>query len=67
MTDEGSPEPGSEPLEPSTQAGATGATTEIEDASGERFVVPSSVPLLPVRDMVVYPGVTVPLTIGRPK
>ncbi len=61
MTEDGSRDPGAEPIS------AHSPTTEIEDASGERFVVPTSVPLLPVRDMVVYPGVTVPLTIGRPR
>ncbi len=40
---------------------------EIEDPTGERIEVPSVLPLLPVRDVVVYPGVTVPLSIGREK
>ncbi len=65
MTEDGSRDPDAETPSAAPQTGAP--TTEIEDASGERFVVPASVPLLPVRDMVVYPGVTVPLTIGRPK
>jgi ATP-dependent Lon protease len=36
-------------------------------AGGERLEVPSVLPLLPVRDAVVFPGVTRPLAIGRPK
>jgi len=36
-------------------------------AAGERIDVPDILPLLPVRDAVVFPGVTRPLAIGRPK
>jgi ATP-dependent Lon protease len=36
-------------------------------AGGERLEVPEVLPLLPVRDAVVFPGVTRPLAIGRPK
>jgi ATP-dependent Lon protease len=36
-------------------------------AGQERVEVPAVLPLLPVRDVVIYPGVTVPLAIGRPR
>ena len=35
--------------------------------AGERLELPEVLPLLPVRDAVVFPGVTRPLAIGRPK
>jgi ATP-dependent Lon protease len=40
-------------------------TTQIEIA-GERMEVPVRVPLLPVRNTVIFPGVTLPLSVGRP-
>jgi ATP-dependent Lon protease len=40
-------------------------TTPIEIA-GERMEVPVRVPLLPVRNTVIFPGVTLPLSVGRP-
>ncbi len=39
----------------------------IRDPSGEQVEVPTILSVLPVRDVVVYPGVTVPLSIGRRK
>ncbi len=40
-------------------------SVEIIDPTGDRLEIPDRLPLLPVRDLVVYPGVTVPLSIGR--
>jgi len=37
----------------------------ILDGQGDRIQVPSNLPVLPVRDVVLYPGGTVPLQIGR--
>jgi ATP-dependent Lon protease len=39
----------------------------VVGVGGERLEVPEVLPLLPVRDAVVFPGVTRPLAIGRPK
>jgi ATP-dependent Lon protease len=40
---------------------------QISDPTGDELEIPAILPVLPVRDVVVYPGVTVPLTIGRRK
>jgi ATP-dependent Lon protease len=37
----------------------------FHDPTGETVRLPAQLPVLPVRDLVVYPGVTVPLSIGR--
>ena len=37
----------------------------VTGAGGERVPIPERLPLLPVRDVVVFPGVTRPLAIGR--
>ncbi len=33
----------------------------------ERIEIPAELPVLPVRDAVVFPGVTAPLAVGRPR
>jgi len=43
------------------------AQREVLAAGHEPIEVPARLPLLPVRDVVIYPGVTVPLAIGRPR
>ena len=41
--------------------------SQVIGAWRRRLAVPDVLPLLPVRDAVVFPGVTRPLAIGRPK
>ena len=41
------------------------ALIRIEGPAQEEMEVPAVLPVLPLRDAVVYPGVTVPLTVGR--
>jgi ATP-dependent Lon protease len=41
--------------------------SSLVGAGEERVEVPAVLPVLPVRDLVVFPGVTVPLSVGRAK
>ncbi|MDE0887177.1 MAG: endopeptidase La [Myxococcota bacterium] len=45
----------------------TSKNIEIHDPSGEVFQVADQLPVLAVRDVIIFPGVTVPLTVGRKK
>jgi len=40
-------------------------TTNQESAEEQKLVIPSELPLLPVRDMVVFPFMILPLFVGR--
>ena len=44
---------------------ASPETRSVRGPTGENLEVPAELPVLPLRDVVGYPGVTVPLTIGR--
>jgi len=46
--------------------GGSGPTVGVEQPQGERKM-PSQIPLLPVRDVVVYPFMILPLFVGRDK
>jgi ATP-dependent Lon protease len=37
----------------------------VQGPTQEELEIPAVLPVLPLRDVVVYPGVTVPLTVGR--
>lgn len=48
-----------------SEGGTTGKTSLAEEAA--KPAIPELLPILPVRDTVVFPGTIVPLTIGREK
>ena len=40
---------------------------QISDSSQLQLKIPSTLPILPLRGLVVYPETAVPLTIGQPR
>jgi len=44
-----------------------GETKLLVSLGDERIEIPALLPVLPVRDAVVFPGVTAPLAVGRPR
>src|SRR6266567_3406965 len=43
------------------------ATTIRTGGNGQRMVLPNTVPILPIRNIVVFPGTVMPLNVGRQK
>src|SRR6185369_7468206 len=43
------------------------ATTIRTGTNGQRLVIPSLLPILPIRNIVVFPGTVMPLNVGRQK
>jgi ATP-dependent Lon protease len=43
------------------------ATTIRTGGNGQRTVLPNLCPMLPIRNIVVFPGTVMPLNVGRPK
>ncbi len=41
--------------------------TEDEDANGDDDKLPDELPILPLRNTVLFPGVVIPITVGRDK
>ena len=40
---------------------------EDDEANGEKLILPEELPLLPLRNTVLFPGVVIPITVGRDK
>src|ERR687886_36926 len=43
------------------------ATTIKTGSNGQRLTVPNLLPILPIRNIVVFPGTVMPLNVGRQK
>src|SRR3954465_7772441 len=44
-----------------------GATIIRTGTNGQRITIPHELPILPIRNIVVFPGTVMPLNVGRPK
>ncbi|MES2734324.1 MAG: LON peptidase substrate-binding domain-containing protein, partial [Bacteroidota bacterium] len=38
-----------------------------EEENNEKYKIPSELPILPVKNTVLFPGVVIPITVGRQK
>src|SRR3954463_6144746 len=46
---------------------AQNATIIRTGGNGQRMTVPNTLPILPIRNIVVFPGTVIPLNVGRQK
>ncbi len=54
------------PREETAPSGPTPGDGQTAPRDGEHPAIPATLPILPVRNTVLFPGMIVPLTIGRP-
>ena len=64
QTDE---EPGSAPPRSTNPVESDSQADVVEGIAADRVPIPPQLPVLPIRDAVVYPGTIVPLSISRPR
>jgi len=43
------------------------STTIRAGGNGQRLTIPNELPILPIRNIVVFPGTVIPLNVGRQK
>src|SRR4051794_30797867 len=46
---------------------AANATITRTGGNGQKLTIPNQLPILPIRNIVVYPGTVIPLNVGRQK
>jgi ATP-dependent Lon protease len=49
------------------ERGPTGTVVRTGGGNGQKLTIPSILPILPIRNIVVFPGTVMPLNVGRAK